>query len=216
MKLEKIDENTIKCVISSSELMDRNIQLSDLAYGGDTTRELFSELLEQASEDFDFEVQGAPFMIEAVPLRDGGIELLLTRVDDPSEIDLRYSKLTRLDESVLSPVEKQFARKLCGAGNEPETQKVFIFDSLDDVIGIAGKLFGLFEGESMLYKNPQNKKYYLLLDCAGRDPVIFASTCNMLSEYAKAMPQALATKSFLEEHYEIIIKKDALDALSQI
>ena len=43
MKIEKINENQIRCTLTKEDLADRDIKISELAYGSGKTRELFQE-----------------------------------------------------------------------------------------------------------------------------------------------------------------------------
>ena len=53
---------------SKEDLADRNIKLSELAYGTGKTRELFQDMMQQANDDFGFEVNDIPLMVEAIPV----------------------------------------------------------------------------------------------------------------------------------------------------
>ena len=92
MKIEKINENQIRCTLSREDLISRHIKLSELAYGSAKARELFRELMEQASYQYGFEAEDIPLMIEAVPLSSESIVLLVTKVENPDELDTRFSR----------------------------------------------------------------------------------------------------------------------------
>ncbi|MFR6563737.1 MAG: adaptor protein MecA [Eubacterium ventriosum] len=47
MKIEKINDNQIRCTLSKEDLADRNIKLSELAYGTGKTRELFQDMMQR-------------------------------------------------------------------------------------------------------------------------------------------------------------------------
>ena len=95
MKIEKISDNQIKCTLTSEDLDARNIRLSDLAYGSAQTRKLFREMMHEADIEVGFRSQGAPLMVEAIPTSSDSIMLIITRVDDPDELDARFSRFTR-------------------------------------------------------------------------------------------------------------------------
>ena len=87
MKIERISDNQIKCTLSRQDLDEKNIRIAELAYGTDKARALFRELIEQASVELDFEVDESPLMIEAVPTSKDSLVLIVTRVDNPDELD---------------------------------------------------------------------------------------------------------------------------------
>mgnify|MGYP002231302089 CR=1 FL=1 len=82
MKIEKINDNQIRCTLSKEDLADRNIKLSELAYGTGKTRELFQDMMQQANDDFGFEVNDIPLMVEAIPVSPETIVLVITKVEE--------------------------------------------------------------------------------------------------------------------------------------
>ncbi|MBQ4473295.1 MAG: adaptor protein MecA [Lachnospiraceae bacterium] len=94
MKIEKISENQIRCTLSKKDLADRHIGLKDLAYGAPQTRELFKEMMEQAFTEFGFDAEDIPVMVEAMPLAGESLVLVITKIDNPDELDARFSRFT--------------------------------------------------------------------------------------------------------------------------
>ena len=86
MKIEKINDNQIRCTLSKEDLADRNIKLSELAYGTGKTRELFQDMMQQANDDFGFEVNDIPLMVEAIPVSPETIVLVITILPKPKNI----------------------------------------------------------------------------------------------------------------------------------
>ena len=99
MKIEKINDNQIRCTLNRSDLLSREIKISELAYGTEKAKTLFHDMIEQASHEFGFEAEEAPLMIEAIPVSSDCIVLIITKVDDPEELDTRFSKFaTAVDD----------------------------------------------------------------------------------------------------------------------
>ena len=69
MKIEKINENQIRCFLSKQELDSRHLHLKELAYGTEKARALFQELMEEAFRQYGFIVENMPVMVEAVRCR---------------------------------------------------------------------------------------------------------------------------------------------------
>ena len=104
MKIEKMNENQIRCTLTKADLADRQLKLSELAYGTEKAKDLFRDMMHQANLKFGFEAEDIPLMIEAIPLSSDSIVLIITKVEDPEELDTRFSKfapsLQDLDESL--------------------------------------------------------------------------------------------------------------------
>ena len=67
MKIEKINENQIRCTLTKEALVSRELKISELAYGTEKAKNLFRDMMEQASSDFGVEAENTPLMIEASP-----------------------------------------------------------------------------------------------------------------------------------------------------
>lgn len=95
MKLERLSENQIRCTLNKADLADRELLLNELAYGTDKAKELFRDMMEQASEELGFEVNDIPLMIEAIPVSPDCLILIITKVEDPEELDTRFSRFSK-------------------------------------------------------------------------------------------------------------------------
>ncbi|HUM83003.1 MAG TPA: adaptor protein MecA [Lachnospiraceae bacterium] len=94
MKIEKISDKQIRCTLTSEDLASRQLKISELAYGTDKAKELFRDMMLRARKEFGFNAENIPLMIEAVPASADSIVLIITKVDDPEELDTRFSKFT--------------------------------------------------------------------------------------------------------------------------
>lgn len=94
MKIEKISDNQIRCTLSKQDLTDRELRLSELAYGTEKAKALFRDMIQQASYEFGFEADDIPLMIEAIPVSPECLVLVITKVEDPDELDTRFSRFS--------------------------------------------------------------------------------------------------------------------------
>ena len=92
MKIEKLNDNQIRCTLTRADLAARHLQLSELAYGTEKAKSLFRDMMQQAAFEFGFEAEDLPLMIEAIPASADSIVLVITKVEDPEELDTRFSK----------------------------------------------------------------------------------------------------------------------------
>ena len=92
MRIEKVSDNQIKCTLTREDLETRHIKLSELAYGTDKAKLLFRDMMQQAFSEFGFEAEDIPLMIEAIPVSRDSVVLLVTKVEDPEELDTRFSR----------------------------------------------------------------------------------------------------------------------------
>lgn len=99
MKIEKVNNNQIRCTLTKKDLADRELKLSELAYGTEKAKRLFRDMMQQASYEVGFEAEDIPLMIEAIPVSEDCIILTITKVENPDELDTRFSKFSAEDNS---------------------------------------------------------------------------------------------------------------------
>ncbi len=94
MKIEKISETQIRCTLNRNDLADRHLRISELAYGSEKAKALFRDMMQQASTEFGFDAENIPLMIEAIPVSADCLILVITKVENPDELDTRFSNFT--------------------------------------------------------------------------------------------------------------------------
>ena len=97
MKLEKLSDSQIRCTLSKEDLSQRQLHLSELAYGSEKAKELFRDMMQQASIELGFEADNIPLMIEAIPISNDCLVLVVTKVEDPDELDTRFSRFSKIN-----------------------------------------------------------------------------------------------------------------------
>lgn len=125
MKIERLSDNQIRCTLTREDLRSREIKLSELAYGSDKLKQLMHDMMQQAFQDCGFDASNTPLMIEAIPISMDSIILIITKVDDPDELDSRFARFS-LEEN--APSEQVAPASLNGA------------DEIIDLISKLGKL----------------------------------------------------------------------------
>lgn len=105
MKIEKINDNQIRCTLNQQDLQSREIKISELAYGTQKAKDLFHDMIEQADHEFGFHTDDMPLMIEAIPISMDCIVLVITKVEDPEELDTRFSRFAPSEDDGSSTMD---------------------------------------------------------------------------------------------------------------
>ncbi len=100
MKIEKINDRQIRCTLTGEDLANRNINARELAYGSEKAKELFQDMMQVAAQDFGFEADNIPLVIEAIPVSVDTIVLIITKVEDPEELDTRFARFSPEDPDI--------------------------------------------------------------------------------------------------------------------
>lgn len=127
MKIEKINDNQIRCTLTHADLAERQLQLSELAYGTEKAKSLFHDMMQQAAFEFGFEAENMPLMIEAIPSSSDSIVLIITKVENPDELDARFSKFAPSTDDDNHKKSKETSNKLEGSESLLE-----LFDKLKE------------------------------------------------------------------------------------
>ncbi len=240
MKIEKLNDNQIRCTLTRADLADRQLKISELVTGSEKAKSLFQDMMQQAASEFGFEAEDMPLMIEAVPAAPDCIVLIITKVDDPEELDSKLSKfgpaldIENRKRNVLDKLEGaeeildlfQKVKEAVAAPPQPVvTEKeessdsrirLFSFATLDSVIHTCQLLKTMYHGANTLYKDAEGGAYVLALTQSEHSTNEFNKVCNMLSEYGSAEKATSAVLAFLEEHCEVIVAADAIQQLGNI
>lgn len=270
MKIEKVNDHQIRCTLTKADLADRELKISELAYGTEKAKNLFRDMMQQASYEFGFDADDIPLMIEAIPLSSECIVLVITKVEDPEELDTRFSKFapSAIDDDdeyeyedtlagvlqsisdgaddvldifrrihdgsiaetiantmdALSDLGKQAIRKSLADKNDGTAKitegidltRLYVFDSLNHVTRLAHVLGGCYNGRNSLYKNEKQSSYILVVTQSKHTPEEFNKICNMLSEYGSPESLAAASEAYMEEHFEPVIKDNAVQTLAKL
>ena len=100
MKVEKISENQIKVVLSTDDLIERDMSISEVAHGSEKGQKLFQEVMLHAIEEYGFQYEeGAPLIIEAIPLSQTEITFIITKITNSEDIDRRLNFLPRAKDA---------------------------------------------------------------------------------------------------------------------
>lgn len=281
MKLERLSENQIRCTLNKADLADRELMLNELAYGTEKAKELFRDMMEQAADELGFEVNDIPLMIEAIPVSPDCLILIITKVEDPEELDTRFSRFSKYTDvdisddtddieeestttddldlfnsaaslmetisDIVGNIEKVKKQKneaknlsnnkkqetentsfkpLKDSSSVKKTNKkndendvsyrIYSFTNINELSKAASMVSGIYEDDSVLYKNPNNNKYYLLVGLAQNSTENYQRVCNCLSEYGTKVKSNYATPFYFSEHYKVIIKDHAIDTLAKL
>lgn len=240
MKIEKVNENQIKCMLTREDLEERQIKLAELAYGSDKAKKLFHEMVQQASEEYDFQVDDMPLMVEAIPGSADSLVLLISKVEYPDELDPRFSRFSDPGEEYFeegkeesTPASKKGADEIVELfrkmGEKDESEKdtsaeekvpadldmvrVFEFSEMEQGIELSKAITDFYRGENSFYKSDRSH-YYLLMHKNDHTPQEFNKLCNMCAEFGNEKEFVPSMSAYFEEHSRIIVAKNAIQTLA--
>ncbi len=226
MKIEKINNNQIKCVLNKSDLTSRQIKVSELAYGTDKAQELFKDMMSQASDEFGFEANDMPLMIEAVPLSADSIMLIITKVDNPDDIEDKFTNLPVPSSRTFKKKEKiedEEAHEQLPVAEPSDVREelidvfyVYTFNNMDDISRASSQINDFTFSKSMLFKDTSNGTYFLTIVADNIPRWANRIIRGTLSEYGDTVHYRHSALSYFQEHFDTIVKDNAVSIMSQL
>jgi adapter protein MecA 1/2 len=188
MRLERLTMNKIKIFLTSDDLFERGLSKEDIWKDSIKWHQLFHDMLEEASEEFDVDIQGS-VAVEIFTLKAQGMIMIIT-VDEAIE-----------DEEVLFDGFLEMQVRVGGSENF-----LFEFVSFEDIIELSKRLSSVNINGGSLFS--MNDRYYLLMNSI--------ETCNIekaaafLSEYGDP---SILSQHLLVEYGKQIIENNAIETI---
>lgn len=183
MRLERLTANKIKIFLTSDDLMERGLSKEDIWKESSKWNQLFHDMLEEASIEFDVDIQGS-VAVEIFSLQAQGMIMIIT-VNGLKE-----------DEELLYDGFIEMQVRFGGVD-----YLLYEFADFEDIINAAKSLStaGIFGGS--LYAD--TNRYFLLIEHVDAEKSVMAAC--ILSEFGNASIQS----TFVLEEYgkKIIINK---------
>lgn len=196
MKIEKVDQNKVKIILSLEELEMRNISISELQMNTTLAKNFFKSLIEESNLDEDFiDNEDSQLFIEATADSTDTFILTITKTDSLPDIN-SYQKKNNVHYRIDS--------------------RLYEFNSLDAILDFCkiAKSENLFFGTNSLYK--YQDKYFLLFSESAIKNKRFIKTYVMMSEYCSRYFSYDIYYTTITEKGTIMIPNRALHKLSKI
>lgn len=223
MRIERIDENTVKCFVSNEELKKNHLDYQDFLTQTDKAKQLVKQIMRRAEEEVGYKPPQIAFDMQIMVLPDCGLVLTL------SEKEPGFEKGNPIADCI-SDIKKMFEKfKNESANHAPEHKNtdgaqtlipdtkpenaLIMFDSLAKVMDYAALMPASLRVESSLFK--KEDMFYLLISKGGASYERFSRACLQSLEfgalYAAEESRILAVK----EHAELLIPEKAIRHLGK-
>jgi adapter protein MecA 1/2 len=180
MRLERLTNNKIKIFLTIDDLSDRGLTKEDIWKDSLKWHQLFHDMLEEASEEFDLEIIGS-VAVEIFSLHAQGMVMIVTMIEQDEDEE-------QFDDGIIE-------MQVTVDGSE---DILFEFENVEDVIQLAKRLLDAgIDGGSLHFMNGH---YYLLMN--GILPDETNKTVSLMAEYG--VPSILSIHRLLEYGNEIM------------
>ncbi|MED4133126.1 genetic competence negative regulator [Priestia megaterium] len=198
MRLERLNYNKLKVFLTYDDLKERGLTKEDLWTDTFKVKQLFREMIEQASQELNFEPTNS-LSVEVFSLQAQGMVVFVTK---QYEEETSYGEL---DEDEFEDfIEMQVML-------DESEDMFFEFDSFEDVIQLTKRMSNFYDTDSVLYSF--EKRFYVLLDYHMLSPAEVGNMIAVLAEYGN--PSTI-TKHRVNEYGKILVEKRALEYINSV
>lgn len=233
MRIERIDDKTVKCYISNEELKEYDLDYKDFITRSEKAREIVHEIMEQAVEEvgyhppqfaIDLQIMVVPeqglvlTFSEKDPLNEGGNERLRDCLQEMKDIlqktreQITNKQLAEDGEQV--PLQEQPDADVKSKEKARPEFSVFAFDTLEQLGSLAAVLPTQLRVVSRVYRHRNG--YYLYMARGNAAYERYAKACVQALEFGRLYSAEEESLSFLEEHAQCLIEEKALRKLAKI
>jgi adapter protein MecA 1/2 len=188
MRLERLTANKIKIFLTSDDLFERGLSKEDIWKDSIKWDQLFQDMLKEASEEFNVEIQGS-VAVEVFSLQAQGMIMIITVEDTEDEEELLYDGFIEMQVRV-----------------EGSEDLLYEFESIEDVIALSNRLMSMNITGGNLFSF--NNRYYLFMNHL--ESLSLEKTASILSEYGDA---SILSPYVLVEYGNKIIENNAVETM---
>lgn len=229
MKIERVDDKTVKCFLSNEELDEYDIDYKDFVLRSEKAKEVVQEIIVQAEEAVGYKPPRYSFDLQIMMLPDQGLVLTFSEREPENEPLIECLKeMKRVLQKAREKVGLSASQPTTvQAEAKPETQTqdvqqepapapkpafaIFAFSALRDVMNFAEVLPGNLRVDSALYE--MEDAYYLCLGRGHASYERYSRACIQAMEFGSLYGAEEKLLLRLEEHGKCLIQAKAIKKL---
>lgn len=227
MRIERVDDKTVKCYISIEEMQEYDITYKDFVARTDKAKEIVEDIIAQATEEVGYKPPQFALDLQIMMLPEKGMVLTFSE-KSPIDIEGNPSVLEYLKEmkkALEAQMSKGVPQEKRGA-DEPKTLEngeppadmpdfaVFAFQSLRDICDYVKILPNTLRVISCLYE--LEGTYYLYVEKGAAAYKRYSRACVQALEYGSLYGATLDKLTFLDEHARCLLPEKAIAKIRQM
>ena len=236
MKIERIDDKTVKCFLSNEELEEYEIDYKDFVTRSEKAKEVVQEIIEQAEEEVGYKPPKYAFDLQIMMLPDEGLVLVFSEKEPlenkngaqllqalqemkrvfeekKAEINANLEKSAQAEETAenIQTGKGKKNKKAAAEAQKPQFA-IFAFRNIGRVIEYAAVLPANLRIDSTLYRM-EDGTCYVYVQKGGASYERYSRACIQAMEFAALYAADEQRVRYLEEHGECLIREKALKKL---
>ena len=234
MRIERVDDKTVKCFLSNEELEEYEIDYKDFVLRSEKAREVVQEIIEQAEEEVGYKPPKFAFDLQIMMLPDQGLILTFSDRDPEMKESDQFIECLKEMKRILQRTREKISGEAPalpdtgtgdgqempqGTGQRPAKGQeasrpgfaVFAFADMGRILEYVAMLPKNLQVESRLYEMDGLYFLYLLKGRASYER--YSRACVQALEFAGLYAADESQVAHLEEHGECLIAEKAVKKL---
>lgn len=232
MRIERVDDKTVKCFISNEELEEYDIDYKDFVMRSDKAKEIVQEIIEQAEEEVGYKPPKFAFDLQIMMMPEHGLLLTFSERDpemkDGDPLAECLKEMKRMLQESKEKAGKDTGEKTQktediplpeGEGKPAKTKEkvtpptfaVFVFSTLGKVMEFAAAMPANLRVESSLYE--MNGYYYLFFLKGHASYERYSRACVQALEFAALYTADEKQTIRIKEHGTCLVAEKAVKKL---
>lgn len=239
MKFTKIDENTVRCVISKEEMESYNLELEDFIKKNKKVKDFVELLIDKAGDEVGYEHSNGMMQLQLQPLPKMGLAITfssreITAEELSKEIAMSLGeeqagsffdtlseptgKEKKSNSVEITDIPKKKNARIKKQLKEAEIPDLYIckFRNLQDVVSFCGQVPEHFFARGSVYKDEKNNVFYMVIERARCKMEKYLYVCRMSLEFSDPESGGATRFAFFNEQYTCIIRQNAFSVLRRI
>ncbi|KZB92584.1 adaptor protein [Bacillus sp. VT 712] len=197
MRLERLNYNKLKVFVTYDDLKERGLTKEDLWTDTFKVKQLFREMIEQASKELNFEPTSS-LSVEIFSLQAQGMVVFVTKQDSQDEMEIIDEHEDMYEEFIEMQVMLDESHDL-----------FFEFQTFEDVIQLAKRINQYYDIETILYSF--ENRFYVLV---GEEKLTMKEIENIIALLAEYGSPSTITKHRVQEYGKQLIHNQALSYIA--
>lgn len=221
MIFRKINKNTIRCVLTESDMEENDIGLEDFfSSNREKIHDFLETIMDEAKQKIGYENDGSVLSMQLMPLPGNGLAITITGSDEndfSGMLGNMQNLLKDMQERLMDGIEEDDGEDCIQPKEVHEITApachVYEFDCLSDVEDYCHAVCGYARNlKTSLYKGTKGK-YYMEISKGRGSKANYDAACMKASDYAVSMDVSDMFVQYMQEHFERIIPRRVIEKL---
>lgn len=226
MRFKRINMDTVRCIVSETELIENGLQMDDFLQNDGKTEDFLRKIVSMAEEEVGFKVQGGPLSVQVAVLPEHLLALTFSERPDSNILNILQNLKSAVDSlsnlgsrnEDTGPDDQQ--QKEADTLVEGYDKRLYVlgFRNMDQIITYAKSIVLEEPVVSSVFRLQERglTSYYLMIE---RNGLGDKEICRVISASVEFMENASANihkAAYLAEHGTCVLEKDALEILQKL